>query len=432
MIIQAQAPHPLYFSYLHKVEFRIWKEYSISILSSQYLRIDEGKNNIIIYSLKKINMGKKFMLAIAILMAIFQVHAQGSYFDQDVCMKELKDNGCTEVFETIVVDNKTLSKQCPDMRVRFTLSKLICNGQVAAVHIWSSGASAPTGPGSAPCNLSIGGDIYSPEWVAFRQKMAIAIDEEYNNLLASLGASSLLVSTGSVCKAHVTFSMPAYTVKENVRTVCSTVWIPPSTGPWGSFPGYWQNVYCAGEGTPTLVVKPAANFAFDIPCKSELCCYGYASISGGKVVGVVPAPNPSGPGCPDPLTASDVQLWFTQNFGVQGGGASTMFNIAITPCQEECDLNRLVGRNMKSTGNVTANQKIDYNLSILAIKESSLTFKSEVMPSSYQILDINGRMLDNKEIQSNTIDIKSLSKGIYFLKANYDNGMSSVIKFAKD
>ena len=382
-------------------------------------------------------MIKKSIFAILCLLATQISNAQSSYFNQDVCMQELLSNGCTEEFETIVINNTSLSGTCPDMRIRLTISKLICNGQVAAVHVWSAGANAPTGAGSAPCNPSMGGDIYAPAWVAFRKTMADAIDFEINQYIASLGASSLMVSTGSVCKAHVTFSMPPYTVIENVRTICSTVWIPPSTlhippSPPQSFPGYWQNVYCAGEGTPMPVVKPAANFAFDIPCQSELCCYGDAIVAGGKIVGVTPRPNPTGPDCPEPLKASDVQLWFTQNFGVQGGGAGTMFNIQITPCKEECDLNRLVGNRTKSTGNVTTNQKIDYNISILAIKESSLTFKSEVLPSGYQILDINGRMLDKKEIQSNTIDIKSLSQGIYFLKANYNNGMSSVVKFAKD
>ena len=373
-------------------------------------------------------MIKKSIFAILCLLATQISNAQSSYFNQDPCMQQLMQNGCTEVFENLTIFDPILDNKCPGMRVKITLSKLICNGNVVSIHIWSSGTWAPP---TGPCSYSMS-DQNDPAWPDFRNTMRTQIEFQVNQLITSLGLSSVLVSTGSVCKADVTFTMPPYTVMENVRTVCSTVWIPPTVWNGNTIPGYWQDVYCPGEGTPTPVVKPGGNFAFTIPCQSELCCFGYAQVVNGKIVGVTPAPNPSAPDCPTPLTTAEIQDWFTQTFQVTGGGASNMTNITISPCQEDCDLERLAGRSTKSTGNISTGKKIDYNITIASMKETSLTFKSDILPSSYQILDINGKLLDKRIIQSNIIDTKSLSKGIYFLKVNFDNGISSVVKFVKD
>ena len=67
-------------------------------------------------------MIKKSIFAILCLLATQISNAQSSYFNQDVCMQELLSNGCTEEFETIVINNTSLSGTCPDMRIRLTIN----------------------------------------------------------------------------------------------------------------------------------------------------------------------------------------------------------------------------------------------------------------------------------------------------------------------
>ena len=333
--------------------------------------------------------------------------AQISYFNQDPCMQTLMDKGCTEKYETIEVIHPLLSPvPCSDMRVRITLSKLVCNGKVVSVHIWSAGAWAPS---TSKCNPSVGG-IGNPAWETLKANMQIAIDDVASGLVGSLGLDRVLVSTGSVCKAEVTFEMTPFTSSFATE------------GP-------------SGPTAPKVVNDPGGKYSFTLPCKSDLCCFGYADVVDNKVVGVTPEPNPAGGGCPTPLTDAEVQDWFKQAFQVTGGDEKKMFNIVISPCEEKCDLSKLVGNSeavwLKST-KPTAGQKLDYNVTIESIKDASLTFKSDLMPATYQILDLNGKVIENKLIQSNVIDIKPLAKGIFFFKANYGNGISSVVKFVKD
>ncbi len=341
------------------------------------------------------------MLAIALLMVSFQVNAQMSYFNQDPCMQQLMQNGCTEVFDHVEITDPILDVLCPGMKVKLTVSRLVCNGVTVSAHIWSSGAWAPA---TSPCSPSVGG-LGNPNWEILKAAMKKAVEDQSSAYIASLGLSNVLVSTGSVCKSEVTFEV----------------------GPFD------RAIPVDGGSGINYVNDPGGKYTFTLPCKSDLCCFGHAQVVNGKVVGVVPAPNPSAPDCPDQLTQADVQTWFNQTFNViPNPNTGQIFNVVIEPCQEECDLSRLVGRSGKSTGNIAAGQKIDYNIAIVSIKETSLIFKSDVMPANYQILDLNGRIIDNKSIQSNKIDIASLSKGIFFFKANYDNGLSSVVKFIKE
>lgn len=347
-----------------------------------------------------------YLLAIISIMALTS-NAQISYFNQDPCMAELMNKGCTEKFETIEIIDPTLTAYCPDFKVRITLSKLICNGKVVSMHIWSAGANSPT----ALCNINLSG-MNNPNWENLKADMKIAVSKATSGLIASLGLDKVLVSTGSVCKSEVTFEMPQFT---------------------SSF----QQEDPSGRLPNLLVTQPGGKFTYTIPCKADGCCFGYADVVDNKVVGVTPSDNPISPDCPVQLTTADVQAWFKQTFQVWNNGEKNMFNVVIKPCEQDCDLSKLVGdfegvNLLKSLAKPTAGQKIDYNVNIESIKDAQLTFKSDIMPTHYQILDINGRVVENKLIQSNVIDIKPLTKGIFFFKANYDNGISSVVKFVKD
>ncbi len=343
----------------------------------------------------------KFALTLLVtLLLTSNIFAQISYFNQDPCMQTLMDKGCTEVYETLEYADPAFLPFCPKMKVRITLSKLVCNGKVVSVHIWSAGAWAPDCKGAS-----------SPmSWEDLKALMSTAVDNYASSLVGSLGLDRVLVSTGSVCKAEVTFEMPPFTSSYQQE------------GPGGSLPN-------------KVVTDPGGKYTFTLPCKSDLCCFGYADVVDNKVVGVTPEPNPAGGGCPTPLTDAEVMDWFKQTFQVAGGDEKKMFNIVISPCEEKCDLSKLVGNSeavwLKST-KPTAGQKLDYNVNIVSIKDAQLTFKSDMMPTHYQILDINGKVIENKLIQSNVIDIKPLAKGIFFFKANYNNGISSVVKFVKD
>jgi hypothetical protein len=336
-------------------------------------------------------------------MMTYTINAQISYFNQDPCMAELMKKGCTEVYETKeILALAPLSAACPLMKIRITLSKLICNGKVMSIHIWSAGAH------SGPTNCA-GGTPTS--WADMKIMMDKAVDDYARSLIVSMGLNSVLVSTGSVCKAKVTFEMPQF---------------------YTNF--QWETA--GGASGRTLVLDQGGTYSFTLPCKADGCCFGYADVVGNQVVGVTPSNNPVSPDCPTPLTASEVMDWFKQTFQVWNGGEKNMFNIVISPCEQDCDLSKLVGESegvwLKSIAKPTPGQKLDYNVSIESIKDAQLIFKSDIMPTNYQILDINGRVLENKLIQSNVIDIKPLTKGIFFFKASYDNGISSVVKFVKD
>jgi hypothetical protein len=349
---------------------------------------------------------KKLIILVVTLVMTFTTNAQLSYFSQDPCMAALMTNGCKEVFETKEFTDATLSMLCPGMKVRITLSKLICNGNVVSIHIWSAGANS--GPGN--CAGGTG------TWSTLQAQMDIAIDKAAKSLIVSLGLNSVLVSTGSVCKAKVTFDMPAFTSTTSTET---------------------QNPIPGGPSiiSTSTTTNPGGKYSFTLPCASDACCYGYADIVNNEIVNVTPAPSTLSNGCPTPLTAANVKDWIKQTFQVTGGGENLMFNIVIGPCEEDCDLSKLIGEGeyvWKSTKKPAAGQTVNYNISIESIKAGDLIFKSDVLPSYFEILDINGRVVDKKLIQSNIIDIKTLSKGIFFLKANYDNGLSSVVKFVKD
>jgi hypothetical protein len=334
-------------------------------------------------------MKKLIIIVITIIMTV-TINAQMSYFNQDPCMAELMKKGCTEQYETKEYADPTLTACCPDMKVRITLSKLVCNGKVVSMHIWSAGAHGTCRPAGTSC----------------------PVDNYASSLIAGLGLDHVLVSTGSVCKAKVSFEMPPFTSSFATE------------GP-------------SGPTAPKVVNEPGGKFEFTLPCKAENCCFGYADVVDNKVVGVKPSDNPVSPDCPTPLNTGDIQAWFKQTFQVTGGGEKNMFNIVISPCEQDCDLGKLVGGSegvwVKSIANKpAAGQKLNYNVSIESIKDVNLIFKSDIMPTHYQILDLNGRVVENRPIQSNIVDIKSLNKGIFFFKANYDNGISSVVKFIKD
>lgn len=323
----------------------------------------------------------------------------------DPCMDQLAQAGCVEVPETIYTTDPILSTFCADAKVRLTIGKLICNGVVVSMRITSRGVESPaSGP---PCSIDLS---ESSDWENYKIQMKAAMDRAASNAIASLGLNSVLVATGSSCKADVSFDMPPF--ESTYQT----------EGPFGQ------------TGSQT-VLNPGGRFFMTIPCQSEVCCYGYANVVNNQVVGVTPATNMGIPSCDIPLSINDVKNEFVRFSQVSGGFENFMNNIVIGDCEEKYDLSRLIGGSqavyVKST-KPSAGQALDYNVKIESIKESSLTFKSDIAPSTYQIMDITGKVLDSKAIQSNQVDIKALSKGVYFFRAFYTNGWSSVVKFSKD
>lgn len=347
-------------------------------------------------------MGRKItMLAMALIMAITNVNGQKSFYSQDPCAQQLMQNGCTETFENVEIVDPILDVLCPGMKVKLVVSKLVCNGVTVSVHIWSAGAWAPA---TSPCNPAIGG-IGNPNWETLKAEMKSAIERQKNSYIASLGLNSLLVATGSVCKAEVSFEV-----------------------------GYFDRAIPLDGGSGiNYIGDPGGKYFVIIPCKSNLCCYGQATVVNGKIVSVIQMNDPSGSGCPEDLSEGDVQSWFNDAYNViPNPPHGTISNVEIESCKEQCDLSRLVGKSAKSASNLISNQKVNYNISLLTVNSTSLVFKSDIKPINYQIIDINGREIDGKTILSHTIDISTLSKGLYFFKANYDNGISSVVKFTKD
>ncbi|MFL9833502.1 T9SS type A sorting domain-containing protein [Chryseobacterium terrae] len=60
-----------------------------------------------------------------------------------------------------------------------------------------------------------------------------------------------------------------------------------------------------------------------------------------------------------------------------------------------------------------------------------ISFKSKMEISSVEIFDIGGRLINSQALKDDKIDVRNFSAGVYTLKINYKNGLSTTKKIIK-
>lgn len=370
---------------------------------------------------KTINKLKTILLIVGFVISFNNSNSQGSTpiyinngaFGNDPCVNYLSVNGCTFKTKTIVKKLTPLANGCQPSAY-LTIKEMWCNGKLKMATLVSSGIQTP--PNEPGCEYSAASaELHS---AIFGQYLQNQLLDDYPEL------STIILATGSACKATVSFSTPAFTARGNVPVICDSVWVPAGSSTlWGttfSWPDHWKYTYCPVENVTNYTV-PASNFSFELPCDAMSCCYGEAVLDNtGKVIGFTA--NPSGmPSCNNIvlITPAQVRDFFKETFDVQGGGENNITNIVIGGCQEKCNFD-LTGdyHTFKSTKEKSNNA--DYSFTITSIDKSILNIKTSISPSYIQVHDMNGRLIINRPYTTNILDMNKYPKGIYILRAVWD------------
>jgi len=345
-------------------------------------------------------MIKKFIIVIWSIMAINNSNAQGTIVNilgacctNDPCADQLMDAGCTKQTKSYSITPPSLISFCAGAQINIIIQELWCNGTLRMSSLVSSGIVAP--PGS-PCNTPTMMHVWA---------MGENLQDYLNRQIlgAYPGLKNAIVASGATCKAEVEFDMPAFNV---TRYNTSN-----------------------GTETPYTVTIPASHFKFKMSCKTDECCFAEVTYDdNGNVVSQTPT-NVGGNGCPNALTAADVQLFFKQTWEVQSGAEGLMTGLTISPCVEDCNIN--AGQSdpyaWKSTAGVsTADQTLQAELG--KYSNHIWAISSNATPISYQIFNLEGKLIEASRYSSNYLDFSRYSKGLYFVNIQFEKNQMKSFK----